>query len=153
MSYIPTAEKLVALGFKSSNTEGHFFEREDQVTPQIKRWMTIGQRKDGRAWLHESFYTSGPVEAPRDAAVYCAALPSEEFFDQLLVAVGWQSDLLPIPTPDFPARWIPVKEGDMGIFLTRNGKYMTSAEPVDGWKINKYGLKYWLYNMPSTPQS
>lgn len=153
MSYIPTAEKLASIGFKSSNMEGHVFEREDQITPQLSRWMTISQRKDGRTVLNEMFFTTGPVEKPRDAAVWCASFPSEEFFNQLLVAVGWQSELLPIATPDFPARWMPVREGDAGIFLTRNGKYMTSAEPVNEWKINKYGLSQWLYNAPPTPKA
>lgn len=151
MSYIPTAEKLASLGFKSSNIEGHVFEREDQVGPQLSRWMTITQRKDGRTVMYEHYFASGPVEEPRAAAVYCAALPSEEFFDLLLVAVGWRDKTPPVATPDFPARWMPVQEGNAGIFLTRNGKLMTSAEPVNEWKINKYGLSQWLYNTPPAP--
>lgn len=149
--YIPTDHKLTALGFKQSNAEGYIYEREDQVGPQLSRWMTITQRNDGRTVLYEHYFASGPVEEPRPAAVYCAALPSETFFDELLLAVGWQTSTAPVPTPDKPARWQAVQPGNVGIFLTRNGKYQTFADPVDDGKINKYGLTHWLSDAPPTP--
>lgn len=50
-----------------------------------------------------------------------------------------------------PAHWQPAQPGQVGIFLTRNGKYQTFADAVCEWKISKYGLTYWLADVPARP--
>lgn len=74
MPYIPSPEKLQALGF----------ERADS-----RDWYA--RYRQGRNTL--TVFTSDPhrihLQEP-DGSLFAFTLPSEVFFDQLLEAVGWQ---------------------------------------------------------------
>lgn len=79
MAYIPTPEKLAGLGFKPSYDRGPLFIYKDQQEREIMFWNTQPDRTTLVIQSSEVEFT----------------LPSEQFFDQLLIAIGWVEPVSP----------------------------------------------------------
>jgi hypothetical protein len=80
MSYIPSTEKLTALGYTLQPDWDGFGRQEYRWSRRrITTW------KDAE---HVAFMEHMGLD-PNPKTVFSLTLPSEEFFDQLLVALDW----------------------------------------------------------------
>jgi hypothetical protein len=81
MSYIPTTEKLAALGYNIQPDRNGFGRQE-------YRWSRrcITTFKDA---THVIFMEHMGLD-PNPKTIFSAVLPSEDFFDQLLLAIDWR---------------------------------------------------------------
>lgn len=80
MSYTPTKQKLEALGFKEQ------FQNSGKYTSDFGGILIV-QAGEVALCFTRSRSTEGDYEGS-DGVVYFK-LPSEQFFDQLLIAIGW----------------------------------------------------------------